>query len=72
MGMTPGALRATLQRLGLTQGRGAALLGVTDRTMRRWCAGQQDVPGPAVRLLALLEADPPSVIEFLRKFAAPQ
>ncbi len=45
-------IRATLKSLGLTQDQAARLLGVTDRTMRRYV---KDGPtGPAARLLWLL------------------
>lgn len=61
--MTPPDLRAQLAHLGLTQAGAAALVGVDDRTMRRWIAGDRAVPEPVARLLwacqqfpALLEA----------------
>jgi DNA-binding transcriptional regulator YiaG len=61
--MTPTDLRARLARLGLSQTGAARLLGVDDRTMRRWLAdsdtpGARYVPGPAQRLLYLFEAVP--------------
>ena len=69
--MTPTTLRATLARLSLTQGAAAALLGVNPRTMRRWLAGDREMPEPAVRLLAVIEYGPPSVMAFLRDYAPP-
>lgn len=48
--------RATLETLGLTQVGGAALLGVNERTSRRWALGKQDVPVPVERFLRLLIA----------------
>ena len=46
--------RALRQRLGLTAGAEARLLGVDARTVQRWDAGERDIPGPALRLLHLL------------------
>ena len=51
--MTPDELRAALTRLGLTQSGAARLLHVEPRTVRRWIAGDRDIPGPAVVLLRL-------------------
>lgn len=34
--MTPDEYREALEALGLTQGEGARLLGVDERTSRRW------------------------------------
>lgn len=42
--MTPDQLRTTLDRLGLTQVGAARLLGIDPRTMRRYCAGDLDIP----------------------------
>ncbi len=42
--MTPDQLRAALDRLGLTQVGAARLLGIDPRTMRRYCAGDLDIP----------------------------
>ena len=53
--MTPTDLRAALARLGLTQGQAARLMGVDARTMRRWVCGERGMPGPAVRLLMVME-----------------
>jgi len=52
--MSPSQLRATLARLGLTQSEAARLLGVDDRTMRRWCCAERGIPEPVARLLWLL------------------
>ena len=69
--MTPTDFRATLARLSLTQGAAAALLGVNPRTMRRWLAGDREMPEPAVRLLAVIEHQPPSVMAFLLEYVPP-
>lgn len=42
--MTPADLRAALDRLGLPQQAAARLWGVNPRTVRRWVAGEQDIP----------------------------
>lgn len=52
--MTPTQLRAILFRLGLTQAAAARLVGVPDRTMRKWLAGDHDMPESAAILLRLL------------------
>ncbi len=56
--MTTTDLRETLARLGLSQTGAARLLGVDARTMRRWLAGEREMPQPAIRLLDLLEHVP--------------
>jgi DNA-binding transcriptional regulator YiaG len=56
--MTPDELKATLERLGLTQTALARLLGISDRTVRRWCQGASDVPQGAARLVKALETVP--------------
>lgn len=53
--MTPVEIQARLDDLGLSQVAGARLLGVDDRTMRRWVAGDRIMPEPAVRLLTVLD-----------------
>lgn len=54
--MTASEYRNALERLGLTQVAGARLLGVDDRTSRRWALGERDVPEPAARFLNYLMA----------------
>jgi DNA-binding transcriptional regulator YiaG len=54
--MTAGEYRAALAALELTQGGGARLLGVDERTSRRWANGERDVPEPAARFLRYLIA----------------
>lgn len=54
--MTSDEYRATLEALGLTQGGGARLLGVDERTSRRWACGERDIPPPAQRFLRYLIA----------------
>lgn len=54
--MTSDEYREALEHLGLTQGAGARLLGVDERTSRRWACGERDVPPPAERFLHYLIA----------------
>ena len=54
--MTPTELRELLAALGLSQSEAARLLGVHDRTPRRWTAGELDIPPTAQRLLKLMLA----------------
>jgi DNA-binding transcriptional regulator YiaG len=54
--MTADEYRAALETLGLTQGGGARLLGVDERTSRRWACGERDIPPPAERFLRYLIA----------------
>ena len=50
--MTPSDLRATRHALGLSAAGLATLLGVQDgRTVRRWEAGEREIPGPVHVLL---------------------
>ena len=56
--MTPTALRAQLDRLGLTTGAAARLVGVETRTMQRYLAGDREIPEPVVRLLRIAETCP--------------
>lgn len=60
--MTPTELRAALARLGMSQSAAARELGVSDRTVRRWCADPQRAPVPAATaklLTMMLERDAP-------------
>jgi DNA-binding transcriptional regulator YiaG len=54
--MTPDEYRDAIERLGLSQVAAARLLGVDERTSRRWAKGDRDVPPPAVRFLRYLIA----------------
>lgn len=49
--MSPAELRTILDGLHLPQVRAAKLLGVDDRTMRRWIKGDAPMPELAVRVL---------------------
>ena len=54
--MTADEYRNAIARLELSQVAAARLLGVDDRTSRRWATGERDVPGPAARFLNYLIA----------------
>lgn len=54
--MTPDEYRTTIETLGLSQVAAARLLGVDERTSRRWANGERDVPPPAERFLLFLVA----------------
>lgn len=54
--MTPDEYRTTIETLGLSQVAAARLLGVDERTSRRWANGERDVPPPAERFLLYLVA----------------
>jgi transcriptional regulator with XRE-family HTH domain len=53
--MTAVELRNLLARLDLTQAGAARLLGINDRTMRRYVLGERSIPEPIRRLLEVAE-----------------
>lgn len=55
-GLSPDEYRTAIEALGLSQIAAARLLGVDDRTSRRWANGERDVPPPAERFLRYLIA----------------
>lgn len=58
-------LAAAVEASGLSSRRFAVeVLGVDERTVRRWREGTRDMPGPAVQLCRLVIADP-SLVEVL-------
>jgi hypothetical protein len=42
--VTPKQLRKTLENAGLSQSKAARLIGITDRSMRRYLAGDVGIP----------------------------
>lgn len=54
--MTPLELRTILDSLGLTQAGAAAVLGVSERSVRSWASGFRNIPEPAAKLLRLMAA----------------
>ena len=51
--MSPLDLRRLIASLGITQTGAAKLVGLHSRTIRRWLAGESEIPVPVSRLLAL-------------------
>jgi DNA-binding transcriptional regulator YiaG len=52
--MTPQQYSAAIKQLGLSQRRAALLLGVNDRTSRRWALGEAQIREPVAILLRLM------------------
>lgn len=48
--------RKLIEQLGMTQGAAAQLLGVDERTSRRWACGEREVAPSAARFLRYLIA----------------
>lgn len=58
MPSNPDLLRAAIEASGLSARRFAVdVLAVDERTVRRWLAGDRDMPGPAVQLCRLVVAN---------------
>ena len=68
--MTPTELRSHRERLALTQGAAARLIGVDGRTWRRWENAEREIPEPVARLVALMHER--RVMAFLAAHSAPQ
>ena len=58
-------VKSIRERLGLTQGRFAALLGVSSRTLQNWEQGRRQPDGPAKALLRVVEREPQAVLHAL-------
>ncbi len=52
--MTPKQYADALERLGLSQRGAGKFLGVDERTVRKWVAGDARVPGSVGKLLRLM------------------
>ena len=52
--MTPEALKSARAQLGLTQAGLGALMRCDGRTVRRWEAGDREIPGPVEVLVEAL------------------
>ena len=52
-------------RLGLSQSRFAAIIGVSVRTLQNWEQGRRQPEGPAKALLRVVERDPEAVLQAL-------
>jgi DNA-binding transcriptional regulator YiaG len=64
--VTSAQFRATLDRLEFNQLEAARLLRVDGRTVRRWIAGDREVPGPVIAFLELLEGCP-TALRYVRR-----
>lgn len=60
--LLPDAIAAS----GLSARSFAAIIAVDERTVRRWIAGERDVPGP-VRVICRAILDNPGIIDALRQ-----
>lgn len=57
--MTPAELKAARHALGLSAERFARMVRVqSGRTVRKWEAGDRDIPGPITAILDLADAVP--------------
>ena len=66
--MTEEEFQRTLGKLNLSTGATARLMGVNERTVRRWWSGEAPVPPPVERFLRYLhraKISPISVMEVL-------
>lgn len=52
--MTPNQYRSAIDKLGLSQVRAAAFLGVSPRTSQGYALGESPVPEPVAKLLRLM------------------
>ena len=55
--MTPEQLRNIIDALGITQGEMARRMGVNQRTIVKWLAGEREMGGPAIKLAIRIKAD---------------
>ena len=53
------------ERLGLSQSRFAAIIGVSVRTIQNWEQGRRQPEGPAKALLRVVDRDPEAVLHAL-------
>ena len=53
------------ERLGLSQSRFAAMIGVSARTLQNWEQGRREPEGPAKALLRVVERQPRAVLDAL-------
>ncbi len=58
-------VKAIRDRIGFSQSKFAALIGVSLRTIQNWEQGHRHPTGPAKVLLKLVHADPESVFKSL-------
>jgi len=58
-------VKSIRERLGLTQARFAALMGVSSRTLQNWEQGRREPEGPAKALLRVVDREPQAVLHAL-------
>jgi len=58
-------VKAIRIKIGMTQSKFAALIGVSQRTLENWEQGRRHPTGPARALLKIVEADPEGAIRTL-------
>ena len=58
-------VKAIRQATGLTQAKFAKMIDVQLATLRNWEQGRRSVPGPAIRLMSIVERHPEIVAEEL-------
>jgi putative transcriptional regulator len=57
--------KAIRERLGLSQSRFAAIIGVSVRTLQNWEQGRREPEGPAKALLRVVDREPQAVLQAL-------
>jgi putative transcriptional regulator len=57
--------KAIRERLGLSQSRFAAIIGVSVRTLQNWEQGRREPEGPAKALLRVVDREPQAVLHAL-------
>lgn len=57
--------KAIRERLGLSQSRFAAIIGVSVRTLQNWEQGRREPEGPARALLRVVDREPQAVLSAL-------
>lgn len=58
-------VRSIRMKIGMTQNKFAALIGVSQRTIENWEQGRRHPTGPARALLKIVDADPERAIKTL-------
>lgn len=58
-------VKSIRNRLGLSQSRFAALIGVSSKTLQNWEQGRRAPEGPATALLTVVDREPEAVLRAL-------
>ena len=58
-------VKSIRERLGLSQSRFAAMIGVSSRTLQGWEQGRREPEGPAKALLRVVDREPQAVLQAL-------